>query len=105
MRRSGSVLDLRVEPEEKATRGEAKRMAKVNAVEFLRAALADGGMLVTELEARARVAGLLKSGQPISQCKPVRDAKRKLGVRSGRSGFGRGARYYWRLAVPPPVHG
>ena len=49
---------------------------RMNAVEFLGAALVDGGMLVTELEARPRMTG------------------------SGRRGFGRAARYYWRL----PIH-
>ena len=74
---------------ELAVRADAKRTAKDQAVGFLRSALADGDIPVTELEARARIAGLLNAGQTISQCRPFRDAKEELGVRSGRSGFGR----------------
>jgi hypothetical protein len=95
------LLDPGPDRGELAVRAEAKCTAKDQAIEFLRRALADGGMLVTELEARARIAGLLKPGQPIGQCKPFRDAKRKLGIKSDRKGFGRTARYHWRL----PVHG
>jgi hypothetical protein len=88
---------------ELALRGEGrdKRTAKDQAVEFLRNALADGGMMVIELERKARIAGLLKTGQPVSQCRSFRDAKRELGVKSDRKGFGKDAKYHWRL----PVHG
>ena len=65
------LLDPGPDRGELAVRAEAKCTAKDQAIEFLRRALADGGMLVTELEARARIAGLLKPGQPIGQCARV----------------------------------
>jgi len=97
------LLDPLLCSPELALRGEArnKRTAKDQVVEFLRNALADGGMMVIELEAKARIVGLLKTGQPVSQCRPFRDAKRELGVKSDRKGFGKDAKYHWRL----PVHG
>jgi hypothetical protein len=33
-------------------------------------------------------------------CRPFRDAKREFGVKSAREGFGRDAKYYWRLGEP-----
>ena len=56
-------------------------------------------MMVVDLEVEAMIAGLLKADQSISQCRPFRDAKKELGVVSVREGFGRNAKYYWRLAV------
>jgi hypothetical protein len=97
------LLDPLLGSPELALRGEDrdKPTTKGRAVEFLRNALADGGMRVIELERKARIAGLLKTGQPVSQCRPFRDAKRLLGVKSDRKGFGKHATYYWRL----PLHG
>jgi AAA domain len=75
--------------------------ATAYAIEFLRAALARGEVLVTDLEAEARAAGLLKGDQPISQCRPLRDAKTALGVEVRREGFGPGSKFYWSLPHPP----
>jgi hypothetical protein len=58
------------------------------AAEFLRKELAKGPVLVSELEAAARAAGLLGSGQRISDAKPFKRAKKSLGIRSVRNGFG-----------------
>jgi hypothetical protein len=99
------LLDSSHDRGELAVRTDAKRTAKGRAIEFLRSALVDGGTLVIELEASARIAGLLKSGQPIGQCRPFRDAKRELGVTSDRKGFGRAGEYRWRLPVRRPIHG
>jgi hypothetical protein len=52
-----------------------------DAVDFLRTVLADGPMLVAVIEQSARAAGLLKEGQPISQCKPFRRARAQLGIK------------------------
>ena len=97
------LLDPLLSSPELVFRGEGrdKRTAKEQAIEFLRNVLADGGMMVIELERKARIAGLLKTGQPVSQCRSFRDAKRELGVKSDRKGFGKDAKYHWRL----PVHG
>jgi hypothetical protein len=53
---------------------------------FLESALADGGVPVRDLEARARAAGLLPEGLAISQCKPIRKAANKLHILRYRDG-------------------
>ena len=71
--------------------------------EFLREALARGALGVPELEARARAAGLLVERQRITHAKAFKKAKKSLGIRSVRDGFGAG-RWLWQLpeqcAVP-----
>ena len=67
--------------------------------EFLRKALADEALAVPKLDAMARAAGLLGEGQSITQDKVFRRAKRSLGIRSIRDGFGAGGRWAWEL--PP----
>ena len=76
------------------------------AAEFLRKELAKGPVLVSELEATARTAGLLGSGQRITHAKPFKRAKKSLGVRSVRSGFGSAGEWLWLLEQqhnPSPV--
>jgi hypothetical protein len=46
------------------------------AAEFLRKELAKGPVLVSELEAAARAAGLLGNGQRITHAKPFKRAKK-----------------------------
>jgi hypothetical protein len=58
------------------------------ATEFLRKRLGKGPVLVSELEATARAAGLLGNGQRITHAKPFKKAKKSLGIRSVRNGFG-----------------
>src|SRR5262249_30518456 len=65
--------------------------------EFLRNALADEALGVSKLEAMARAAGLLGEGERITQAKLFRRAKRSLGIRSIRDGFGPGGRWAWEL--------
>jgi hypothetical protein len=48
------------------------------AAEFLRKGLANGPVLVSELEAAARAAGLLGSDQRITHAKPFKRAKKAL---------------------------
>jgi hypothetical protein len=68
-------------------------------VKFLRAALAKQARAVTELEANARAAGLLKERQSISHARPFRRAKESLRIRSLRVGFGARSHCVWEL--PP----
>jgi hypothetical protein len=49
----------------------------------------------TYLEGIARNLGWLKPNEAISQNSPFQDARRALGIRIRRRGFGRGARYEW----------
>jgi hypothetical protein len=80
------------------------------ATDFLQERLAEGPVLVSELEAAARAAGLLGSGQRISDAKPFKRAKKSLGIRSVRNGFGSAGEWFWLLerrpaplvAEPPP---
>jgi hypothetical protein len=50
--------------------------------EFLEKGLRHGPVLVAELEAAARAAGLLGGDQPITDAKLFKRAKKSLGVRS-----------------------
>jgi hypothetical protein len=58
------------------------------AAEFLRDVLAGGPLGVPKLEAMARTAGLLGEGQRITHAKVFKKAKKSLGIRSVRNGFG-----------------
>jgi putative DNA primase/helicase len=80
--------------------GRDERTSKEDAADFLRTALAAGRMLVNDIEAEARAAGLLKAEQPISQNKGIRNAREALGVAVRREGFGAGARWFWELPRP-----
>jgi len=73
------------------------------AAEFLRKELANGPVLVSELEASARAAGLLGSAQPITDAKLFKRAKKSLGVRSVHSGFGSAGKWFWLLETPAPL--
>ena len=65
---------------------------------FLSRALAPGPLTVSELEAKARAAGLLGERQSLSDAKRFRAAKRRLAIRSIRTGFGRGGGWLWALS-------
>jgi hypothetical protein len=56
--------------------------------DFLQRALVGGVLDVTQLEARARAAGLLGKQQQIQRAKVFKKAKKSLGIRSIRDGFG-----------------
>jgi hypothetical protein len=64
---------------------------------FLRDALANGALSVLELEAKARAAGLLRENQEIQHAKAFKRAKKFLGIRSRRDGFGLGGKWVWLL--------
>src|SRR3984893_5936513 len=70
--------------------------------EFLQNALAGDALGVAELEARARTAGLLGEGQRITHAKVFKKkAKKSLGIRSVRNGFGDAGEWLWRLERQP----
>ena len=70
---------------------------------FLRHALAGHALGVTELETKARAKGLLGERQSITTAKVFKRAKRSLGIRSLRAGFG--ARSQWRWQLPRQSEG
>jgi hypothetical protein len=67
--------------------------------DFLHRALAGGALSVAELEAKARTAGLLGECQQIQHAKVFKKAKKALGIRSIRNGFGSGGKWAWFM--PP----
>jgi hypothetical protein len=90
---------LAVKASTRFTRLDASRLARLEAEQFLRDLLATGvGLPVADIEQAARAAGLLDRGRPISQSKPLREARAGLGVVVKRTGFGAAARYTWALA-------
>ena len=75
---------------------------------FLLGALADGPVLVTELEAGAQAVGLLHEGRRIADTRVFKEAKKALGLQSRRDGFGRDGMWSWSLPTQPtkyPKHG
>ena len=76
------------------------RPQSAGVLEFLRQALTSGGLDVSELEAKARTAGLLGERQQIQHAKAFKKAKKTLGIRSIRDGFGSGGKWAWLM--PPP---
>jgi hypothetical protein len=65
--------------------------------EFLGLILADGPVAVADIEAKAREAGLLGPSQQITGAKLFKQAKKSLGVRSRRFGFGAVGGWCWQL--------
>ncbi len=84
--------------------GSRDRTVKDDAKIFLQEALAGGPKSVVELEAEARMAGLLGQGQRLSYKKAIRAAADRLGVVRKREGFGRGAAYHWCLPSAMLAH-
>jgi hypothetical protein len=73
--------------------------------EFLRKGLGSGPVVVSDLEAMARAEGLLADGQLITHAKLFKRAKKSLGIRSVRNGFGSAGEWHWLLekSPAPPV--
>jgi hypothetical protein len=67
---------------------------------FLKCALAAGPVAVGEIEVQARHAGLLALAREITNSKLFRRAKKILGVRSKRVGFGAAGDWFWELPMP-----
>src|SRR6202045_1814163 len=77
------------------------RRHSAGAVAFLKNVLADHGLCVPELEVMARAAGLLGQRQSITHAKVFKKAKKSLGIRSVRNGFGDAGEWLWRLERQP----
>jgi putative DNA primase/helicase len=73
--------------------GTESRTAKAEAMEFLKAALADGPVPAAEINRMAREHGLTT--------KVVRSAREALGVKIERDGFGPGSKSLWSLPAAP----
>ena len=72
-------------------------------IAFLREALVEGAVSCGELELKAREAGLLGRFQSITHAKLFKEAKKVLGIRSVRTGFGPSGEWGWELAGLPPA--
>ncbi len=70
-------------------------------VEFLQDVLAGGALGVPELEVMARAAGLLGEDKRITHSKIFKRAKRSLGIKSVRNGFGDEGEWLWLLEKSP----
>src|ERR1700730_4643179 len=70
-------------------------------VAFLENVLADHGLCVPELEVMARAAGLLGQRQSITHAKVFKTAKKFLGIKSVRNGFGDRGEWLWQLERQP----
>jgi hypothetical protein len=68
---------------------------------FLKGAFADGPVSVAELEVMARAAILLGERQSITNAKAFKRAKRELGIRSVRDGFGAAGEWFWAWPQHP----
>jgi hypothetical protein len=66
-------------------------------IAFLREALVEGVVSCGELESKARKAGLLRRFQTITHAKLFKEAKKVLGIRSIRTGFGPSGEWGWEL--------
>ena len=60
-----------------------------------------GAVAVADLEVRALAAGLLSDRQKITDAKAFKRAKKALGIKSHRVGFGPGAVWFWALPTKP----
>ncbi len=76
--------------------------AKAEAIAFLRDLFGNEMRLqVRDIEAQARAFGLLKPNQPISQCRPLRDARIALGLQAVRTGFAKDGAWSWAKPGAP----
>lgn len=74
-------------------------MSSAAIANFLHRALAGGALAVGELEVKARAAGFLGERQRIQHAKAFKKAKKALGIRSVRDGFGSDGKWAWLM--PP----
>jgi putative DNA primase/helicase len=76
--------------------------AKAEAIGFLRDLFSNEIRLpVRDIEIQARAFGLLKPNQPISQCRPLRDARIALGLQAVRTGFAKDGAWSWAKPGAP----
>jgi hypothetical protein len=87
----------------KSVSSAGRRTASVTT--FLQCTLADGRISVSELETKARTAGLLGDHQRVTHSKGFKRAKMTLRIQSVRDGFGVGGQWFWVLPAPagPPI--
>ena len=81
--------------------------SSMSVADFLLRSLAAGALAVPELEVKARAVGLLGENQQIQHAKTFIKAKKDLGIRSIRHGFGIGGKWSWRLPaqrISLPAH-
>jgi hypothetical protein len=75
-------------------------------IEFLRTSLSNGALAAADLQAMARADGLLSEHQQIRHAKAFKKAKKSLGIRSLRTGFGSQGEWVWLLpprSIPPTM--
>src|SRR5262249_54295139 len=90
-----------ITPDDVIGSGARTRSAKAEARAFLHHLLEKAQSIpVKQIEAEARAAGLLSSRQPLSQCKPLRDARMMLKLHIVREGFGSDGRWVWTRQDP-----
>jgi hypothetical protein len=70
------------------------------ALAFLSTILASGAIPVDDLQTKARAAGLLSARQRITDAKLFKRAKRTLGIKSVRFGFGAAGEWFWTMPAP-----
>ena len=73
------------------------RLSEAVVTAFLKTVLADAALSVPKLEAKARAAGLLGDRQRVTHAKLFKRAKKSLGIRSTRAGFGTAGEWLWEL--------
>ena len=73
------------------------RPAESDVKRFLRAALRQRARAVVSLEVKARAVGLLSEDQHITDARVFKRAKKSLGIKSLRAGFGARSRWLWQL--------
>jgi hypothetical protein len=76
--------------------------SETKVTQFLRDALVEDALGVPKLELMARAAGLLGEHQSISHMKAFKRAKKSLGIRSLRAGFGARSQWRWQLRFDEP---
>ena len=71
--------------------------SETKVTQFLRDALAEDALGAPKLEVMARAAGLLGQRQSITHIRVFKRAKKSLGIRSLRVGFGARSQWRWQL--------
>lgn len=80
--------------------GERGPTAKDDAMEFLQRILGPGPVSVREIEREARDCGLLGENAQVGQCKPLRMARKALGIKVQKTGMQGG----WVWSLPESSH-
>src|SRR5262249_30409201 len=81
------------------------RVTWTDVLAFLKGAFAGHPIRVAELEVKARTAMLLGERQSITHSKLFKRAKKALGIRSVRDGFGATGEWFWAFPQNPGLDG